>query len=151
MWNQNGSVIPFYIEVQDSEQWALEFIDVYYRTFMSQYLSFKTRTILDFENRPWNFLRLLEMAKELNDKNALKDINYFQDYLEKEQIGQAINWAFSAPGVFAGKENVFFLIMIDEIQYMTEYVFHDKDCKASARRLPGAYHGQKRKSRYKAH
>jgi hypothetical protein len=141
LWNQNGSVIPFYLEVQDSEQWVLEFIDVYYRTFMSQYLSFKTRTVLDFENRPWNFLILLEMAKELNDKNALKDINYFQEYLEKEQIGQAINWAFSAPGVFAGKENVFFLVMIDEIQYMTEYVFYDKERKIKARRLPGAYHG----------
>jgi len=31
--------------------------------------------------------------------------------------------------------------MIDEIQYMTEYLFRDKDYKVLAYHLPGAYHG----------
>jgi hypothetical protein len=52
-----------------------------------------------------------------------------------------MNWAFSAPENFAITENVFFLVMIDEIQYMTEYLFRDKDYKVFAHRLPGAYHG----------
>ncbi len=141
LWNQNGLVIPFYFEVQDCRQWLLEFSDIYYRTFMSQFLSFKTRTILDNENRPWNFAVLREMASEINNDNVCKDMDGFRDCLDKEQIGQAMNWAFSAPGVLAGRENVFFLVMIDEIQYMTKYIFRDKDYKVLADRLPGAYHG----------
>ena len=52
-----------------------------------------------------------------------------------------MNWAFSAPEVFAGKENVFFLVMIDEIQYMTQYIYYDKAHEVKAHHLPGAYHG----------
>jgi len=141
LWNQNGKVIPFYFEVQDYRQWLLEFSDAYYRTFMSQFLSFKTRTVLDYGNCPWNFAELRKMAKAINNNNALKNMDGFQDYLHKEQVDQAMNWAFSAPSVFAGKENVFFLVMIDEIQYMTDYIFRDKDYKVLAHRLPGAYHG----------
>ncbi|TGN99599.1 hypothetical protein PN36_35610, partial [Candidatus Thiomargarita nelsonii] len=52
LWTQNGRVIPFYFEVRDYQQWLLEFSDAYYRTFMSQFLSFKTRTVLSPNNRP---------------------------------------------------------------------------------------------------
>jgi len=33
------------------------------------------------------------------------------------------------------------MVMIDEIQFMTKYIFYDKERKVRARRLPGAYHG----------
>jgi len=141
LWNQNCRVIPFYFEVRDYRQWLLEFSDAYYRTFMSQFLSFKTRTVLDYENCPWSFAELRNMAKAINNNNALKSMDEFQNYLDKEQIDNAMNLAFSAPGVFAGKENVFFLVMIDEIQYMTKYIYYDKAHQVPAPNLPGAYHG----------
>lgn len=141
LWNQNGSVIPFYLEVQDSEQWLLEFADVYYRTFISQYLSFKTRNPLAFDNQPWEMAELIEMAKEISNLNVRKNIEAFQDYFQAERAEAAFNWAIGTPSRLAGLENVFFLIMIDEIQYLTEYIFRDKDCKVQVRRLPGAYHG----------
>jgi hypothetical protein len=81
------------------------------------------------------------MAKAINNNNVLKDIDEFQYYLDKEQVDQAMNWAFSAPAVLAGKENVFFLVMIDEIQYMTRYIYYDKAHQVQAYNLPGAYHG----------
>jgi len=141
LWNENGVVIPFYFEVRDINRWLLSFADIYYRTFMSQFLSFKTRTVLDNENCPWDFAELIKMAKAINNNNALKNMDVFQNCLDKEQIDQAIDFAFSAPGVLAGKENVFFLVMIDEIQYMTEYLYHDKAQQVKAYNLPGAYHG----------
>jgi len=141
LWNQNGRVIPFYFEVRDYEQWLLEFSDAYYRTFMSQYLSFKTRTVLSPNNRPWDFVRLINMASEIGDNEVLRDIDSFQNYLKGEQIDNAMNWAFSAPENFAMKENVFFLVMIDEIQYMTQYIYYDKAQQVKAHHLPGAYHG----------
>lgn len=141
LWNQNGQVIPFYFEVLEDEQWLLNFADAYYRTFISQYLSFKTRRVLAIENRPWDFTELFKMAQEIDDKNALKDMESFQRYLEAKQEHQAMRWAFGAPAVFTGLENVFFLVMIDEIQFMTKSIFHDKEHQVPGHRLPGAYHG----------
>ncbi|MCP4695669.1 MAG: hypothetical protein GY862_02300, partial [Gammaproteobacteria bacterium] len=141
LWNQNGAVIPFYFETQDRDQWLLEFVDAYYRTFASQYLSFKTRTILDQNNRPWKFAVLRDMAKEIKDEKLLKDMDFFQEDLEAERAGQALDWAFSAPGSLAGANNTFALVMIDEIQYMTKHVFWDKAHQVKAYNLPGGYHG----------
>lgn len=141
LWNEQGKVIPFYFEVQDYDQWLLEFADVYYRSFLSQYLSFKSRTILSANNRPLDFDSLIEMTQTLGDSFALKDIYSFQKAWQAEHVDQSMNWAFSAPGVFAGQENVFVLVMIDEIQYMTKHIFYDKEHKVQAHNLPGAYHG----------
>ena len=141
LWNQHGKVIPFYFEVLDYNQWLLDFAADYYLTFMSQYLSFKTRTVLPTGNQPWEFFELIEMAKQIGDNHALKSLNFFQEHLEKEHVHNVMMLAFGAPANFAGLENVSILVMIDEIQYMTKYVFYDKNQEKVAYNLPGAYHG----------
>jgi len=141
LWNQNGKVIPFYFEVLDQDQWLLDFANDYYRTFMSQYLSFKTRRVLAIENQPCDFAELTKMALDIDDKHALKDMESFQRYLDAKQKHQAMRWAFGAPAVFTGLENIFVLVMIDEFQFMTKYIFHDQEYKILAHNLPGAYHG----------
>jgi len=141
LWNQNGVVIPFYFEVLDQEQWLLDFAEDYYRTFISQYLSFKTRRVLAPENQPWDFTELISMAKKIGDENVLKDMESFQRYLDAKQEHQAMKWAFGAPAVFTGFSNNFVLVMIDEIQFMTQGIFQDKERQVPAHRLPSAYHG----------
>jgi hypothetical protein len=140
LWNQHGQVIPLYFEVQDNDQWELDFAEDYFRTFMSQYLSFKTRTVLSLNNKPWQFHELIEMATEMGDENVLRHIDFFREDLEKERVGQAINLAFHVPSIIAGPET-FVLVMIDEIQYMTKHIFYDKNKEKVAYNLPGAYHG----------
>jgi len=90
LWNQNGKVIPFYFEVLDQDQWLLDFANDYYRTFMSQYLSFKTRRVLAIENQPWDFAELTKMALDIDDKHAQKDMESFQRYLDAKQKHQAM-------------------------------------------------------------
>ena len=141
LWNENGIVIPFYFEVQDHDQWLLDFAADYYRTFMSQYLSFKTRTVLPVKEPPWKFAELIQMATDLGDEYARKDIESFLDDFEAQRVHQTMKWAFGAPANLAQLENVFFLVMIDEIQFMTKYIFRDQDCNILAHNLPGAYHG----------
>lgn len=38
-------------------------------------------------------------------------------------------------------EKIFILVMIDEIQYTTEYFYRDRDCTHPIPSLPGAHHG----------
>ncbi|MCP4106266.1 MAG: hypothetical protein GY749_12120 [Desulfobacteraceae bacterium] len=141
LWNMHGRVIPFYIEIQQTDRWLLDFADDYFRTFLSQYLSFLTRTRLNPDNTPWDMDELERMAENIGNENILKGIRSFQMYYEAERVDNTMTHAFGAPVRFAGHDNVFFLVMIDEIQYMTEHIFWDKEHKVKASSLPGAYHG----------
>lgn len=141
LWNRNGRIIPFYFEVLDFDRWLLDFSDDYFRTFLSQYLSFKTRTLLPADNSPRKMAELKDIGKTIGNRNVLRNIETFQEYYEAEKVDNAMNWAFGAPTRVAGEENVFFLVMIDEIQFMTKYIFRDRDYKVRAHNLPGAFHG----------
>ncbi|MDM8522023.1 hypothetical protein QUF80_01525, partial [Desulfococcaceae bacterium HSG8] len=141
LWNRNSSVVPFYFEVQDQDTWLLHFSDDYIRTFLSQYLSFLTRTPFAQNNEPWEWSILTDMAGETGSENILRRIGSFRNYFEKENEHQAMKLAFGSPSWFAGYDNRFFLVMIDEIQYMTEYIYKDKEETVQAANLPGAFHG----------
>jgi hypothetical protein len=141
LWNRNGRIIPFYFEVLDFDRWLLDFSDDYFRTFLSQYLSFKTRTLLPADNSPRKMAELKDISKTIGNQNVLRNIETFQEYYEAGKVDNAMNWAFGAPTRFAGEENVFFLVMIDEIQFMTKYIFRDRDYNVRAHNLPGAFHG----------
>ncbi|MCP4153191.1 MAG: hypothetical protein GY757_36005, partial [bacterium] len=141
LWNRNGRVIPFYFEVLDQDQWLLDFCDKYYRTFLTQYLSFKNRTPLDKKNKPRKWSELNEIIRLLGNKNILREADNFQEDIEKEAVHNAMMAAFSAPAEFSGYDDVFFVVMIDEIQYMTKYIFRDKECTNVFRNLPGGFHG----------
>jgi hypothetical protein len=100
LWNQHDKVIPLYLELQDRDLWELDFSEEYYRTFLSQYLSFKTRTVLGINNQPWKFHELIEMAKEIGNDKVIRHIDFFREELEKERVGQAMNTAFDVPSIF---------------------------------------------------
>jgi hypothetical protein len=141
LWNQNCLVIPLYLEIEDEDQWLLDFSDTYYRTFLSQYLSFKSRRVLASDNNPWEFSELFDMAKELGFEKVLRNMDLFQEHLDAERVAQAKKMAFATPAFIADIEKAFCLVMIDEIQFMTKYIFRDQDCKILAHNLPGGYHG----------
>ncbi len=141
LWNLDGNVIPFYVEVLDQDQWLLEFSDEYFRTFLSQYLSFKTRTPLGKENIPWKWDVLHDMVRQLGNEKVLKAAESFHEDVEKEDEHNAMRSAFSAPSRFTGYDDVSFVVMIDEIQYMTQHIFYDRERNIRAHNLPGAFHG----------
>jgi len=74
-------------------------------------------------------------------KILIYNLNLFISYIDKEDAYNAKELAFGAPAGFVGYTGKFFLVMIDEIQYMTEYIYKDKEETIKAHNLPGAYHG----------
>ena len=141
LWNRDSNVIPFYFEVQDQNRWLLHFSEDYFRTFLSQYLSFLTRTPLPWDSVLWDWDMLEGMARETDNTHILGRIETFRNYFEKENEHQTMNLAFGSPAYFAGCDRKFFVVMIDEIQYMTEYIYYDKARSVQAVNLPGAFHG----------
>ncbi|MCP4349915.1 MAG: hypothetical protein GY795_30915, partial [Desulfobacterales bacterium] len=141
LWNRNDKVIPFYFEVLQQDQWLLNFSDEYFRTFLSQYVSFKTRIPLAKENKPWNWDALHDMVTQIGNDKILRATEDFYKYLEKEDEHNTMRSAFGSPAEFTGYDEVFFVVMIDEIQYMTKHIYRDKDCEILFRNLPGGFHG----------
>ncbi len=140
LWNKHGPVIPLYFEVLRFDQWLLDFSDAYYRTFLSQYLSFQTRTVLQQDNKPWEFTELEQMGRDIGNDNVLRNIETFRENLEAEKVENTRSRAFHTPGWFAGMDKASCLVMIDEMQYMTEYIYRDRECTLPIKTLPGAYH-----------
>jgi hypothetical protein len=141
LWNQNGRIVPFYFEVRDQNRWLLHFADEYLRTFLTQYLSFLTRTPLPLNNEIYKWNVLEQKAREINNDNILERIDTFYECFEKENEDGAINVAVGSPYWFSGQDKYNFVIMIDEIQYMTQYIFQDKQHKVRIYNLPGIFHG----------
>jgi len=141
LWNQNGQIIPFYFEVRDKDMWLLKFAESYFYTFLSQFFSFVFRKPLPLHASYWDRKQLVEMAKEYGNKEILRQLDVFQSYVQDESEEHAIELAFCAPAGFVGYTGYYFLVIIDEIQYMTEYIYDDKEKKRKAYNLPGAFHG----------
>ncbi|MCP4113686.1 MAG: hypothetical protein GY749_50530 [Desulfobacteraceae bacterium] len=141
LWNQNGKVIPFYFEVPDQDQWLLDFCDKYYRTFITQYFSFLTRTPLDKRNTPGDWDELEETSGKIGNMSVIKELTKFKKYVQQEKVHDAMMTAFAAPAEFTGYDDVFFVVMIDEIQYMTRHIYYDRERTICEHNLPGAFHG----------
>ncbi len=141
LWNRNGKVVPFYFEMQDQDVWILNFSDLYYRTFLSHLFSFLERTPLELDNKPWNWGALERMGRRVENDKIMEGMDEFRDYLDTENSHNAMMFAFGAPARHCAYTGLFFLVMIDEIQYMTEYIYKDKEETVQAVNLPGAFHG----------
>jgi len=140
LWNQNGKVVPIYIEIPDEDLWLHDFVSKYYLIFASQYISFLSRTVLPEAQRHWTIPELEQKAHDLNAKTLLKELKYVQQYYRDGTTLFVKDLAFGAPARFAS-EGHFYLVMIDEIQFMTKHIFLDKAHQNVHKTLPGAYHG----------
>jgi len=142
LWNQKEQgIVPFYIEVKDQNKWLLHFADDYIRTCLTQYLSFLTRSLLPYQREKWDWDILENKAKQINNNSIIERIHLFQKYYIKKNEDEAFNIAVGTPYWFYEKDGYHFVIMIDEIQYMTKYIFQDKHHKVKAYNLPGIFHG----------
>jgi len=141
LWIKNGQVVPFYFEVLDQDIWLLKFAKSYFYTFLTQYFSFTLRIPLPLNNLHWDWDDLVILAKKQGNKDVIHQMEVFKSYENKELAEEAISFAFGAPAGFVGYTGKFFVVMIDEIQYMTEHIYKDKDETIKAKTLPGAFHG----------
>ncbi|MCP4112504.1 MAG: hypothetical protein GY749_44430 [Desulfobacteraceae bacterium] len=140
LWSENGAVIPFYYSIPEVKTWYPELAVKYYRAFASQYISF-----LERDESLVNKLLTLEKIKEYGEK---KSINVFADdvdaILQFKKDGyyyQMWDTAYSAPIRFASLFDRRILVIIDEFQNITQYIYYDRECKSGPNEtLAGSFH-----------
>ncbi len=140
LWSANGAVIPFYFDFAESKIWYPDLAIDYYRAFASQYISFIER-----DNKLVQERLSLKQIREYGIKKSYQllvdDIDSM--LFDKENLLYDSMWktACSAPHRFANFYYQRFLVILDEFQNITQYVYRDEQCKGEPdETLAGSYH-----------
>jgi hypothetical protein len=142
LWHENGVVIPFYFEFGENKIWYPDLAIDYYCTFASHYISFMERNELLLGEQ----LSLQEIRKygvEKLMKSFVADVDFL---LENKEIGGShdLIWkrAYSAPHRYAERYDCRFLVILDEFQNITQYIYRDEKCEGEPdETLAGSFHG----------
>ena len=137
LWSANGQIIPFYFSVPETKIWYPDFAVSYYRAFASQYISF-------LEREPEWVMHPLSLEK-IKGYGLSKSISLLVDDIELllKRDNHAAMWetAYSAPHRFAGIYNQRILVIIDEFQYLTQFVYPDQHFQTPViESMPGSFH-----------
>jgi len=140
IWSENGLIIPFYLNIQEVKMWFPDFAIKYYQTFASHCISF-------LERDPKPIMNELEL-EEIKDYGQSRQIDMFvkdiDAILKYEKKGShTLLWdrVYRAPERFAKLYDRRVLVMIDELQNITQYIYPDKERKTEPdRTMAGSFH-----------
>ncbi|MCP4755920.1 MAG: hypothetical protein GY866_34095, partial [Proteobacteria bacterium] len=141
LWSDNGPVIPFYLDIPESKIWYPTFAIDYYCAFASQYISF-----LERDEKLVRKSLSLEEIREYGVSKSIKPFVSDVDLLFQERKAGGLHdlmWktAYTAPHVFASLYDVRFLVLIDEFQNITNYVYRDEQCEGKPdETMAGSFH-----------
>ncbi|MCP4107865.1 MAG: hypothetical protein GY749_20360 [Desulfobacteraceae bacterium] len=141
LWTENGDIIPFYFDIAENNIWYPNFAIKYYRAFASQYISFLERDE-NLVNRHLSLEEIREYGLKKSIKPLADDVTLL---LQEKEVGglHGSMWdtACSAPHVFASVFNKRFLVMLDEFQNVSQYIYPDPLFQTSPiKSLPGSFH-----------
>ncbi|KPA11248.1 hypothetical protein MHK_008559 [Candidatus Magnetomorum sp. HK-1] len=140
LWHENGQVIPIFFSISDTKIWLRDFAIEYFKIFASQYISFLERAP-ELIQDPLEMKEIEEYGRKNSNHSLVKHVCGILEDEVKDRLDSIWLRACSAPRTFASVFDIRFLIMIDEFQFLSEYIYRDKGCtEHPATTLPGSYH-----------
>ena len=141
MWHENGKVIPIFFEISEEKKWLPDFAVEYFCTFASQYISFLERESY-IVSKPMTLEQIREYGVSKSHKYLANDVDSIQRNRDRSSYGLMWKTAYTAPESYAAVFDARFLVIIDEFQNITEYIYRDKACEtAKDETLAGSFHG----------
>ena len=141
LWTENKQVIPFYFDFGENKMWYPNLAIDYYCAFASQYISFITRNP-KLVKHPLS----LEEIREFGVSNSITHLVQNVDFLVQNKGVEGsydLMWktACHAPHRFADLYDQRILVILDEFQNITKYIYRDEKCKEQPdETLAGSYH-----------
>ncbi|KPA10603.1 hypothetical protein MHK_009190 [Candidatus Magnetomorum sp. HK-1] len=138
LWSENGPVIPIFYSISDAITWLPDFAITYFQIFASQYISFLERNpdllqyVMDIEE-------IITYGKQKSNKMLVHQAKSILEHESKKRFSAMWFKACSSPHTFANIYNIRFLVIIDEFQYLSKYIY-DPFTKEAIESLPGSYH-----------
>ncbi|MEN8215155.1 MAG: hypothetical protein ABFS56_02005, partial [Pseudomonadota bacterium] len=122
LWSENGAIIPFYFDFSEKEIWYPDFAIKYYCTFASQYISFIERNE-DWVNQPLTLKEIREYGLAKSNQRLVDDVDSLFENKELGLHDSMWDTAYSAPHRFAAIFDTRFLVILDEFQNITQYIY----------------------------
>ncbi|MBF0121627.1 MAG: hypothetical protein HQK79_22575 [Desulfobacterales bacterium] len=139
LWSENGVIIPFYFAFTEDKVWYPDLAIEYYKAFASQYISF-----LERDQRLVKESLSLDEIKQYGITKSIKPFISNVDSLIQDRTSGShdLMWrnAVSAPDRFAAYFNKRILVILDEFQYVSQYVYLDQSHQIQEKTLPGSWH-----------
>ncbi len=140
LWSENGQVIPFYINIQERNIWLPDFAVNYYRTFVSQYISFLERD-KKIVSLPLTLSQIRQYGISKSIEPFVTDTDLLIEDEAKGRHDSLWQTASSSPKRYAEAFDLRFLVIMDEFQNTGEYVYRDQECRTGQdKTIPGTWH-----------
>jgi len=141
LWSEpNRGVIPFYFDIAENKAWYPDFAVDYYRTFASQYISFIQRDE-QLVNQPLTLEEIRDYGLANSNKRLVSDVNSLLKDKEMGLHDSMWKTAYSAPHRFAALFETRFLVILDEFQNITQYIYPDQQYQTRPiETLAGSFH-----------
>jgi hypothetical protein len=135
-------VIPFYYEIIEGKQWAIDFCQSFFTSFMYQYIAYKTRKKAYVNSSFYQYHDLNDLKKVCKKEGFdtfIPMINDLEIGIRNESIDSVWNQVRDTPRVIAFYNNEHILQIIDEFQYLNSEIYWDKDKKNRANDFAAGY------------
>ena len=140
LWSDNEMIVPFYFSIPETGKWFPEFSIDYYCAFVSQYISFLERDPAPIV-KPFTLAQIREYGVRNNFDMLVDDVDSIEDDRDKRYYSLMWKTAYTAPERFAYIYHRRVLVIIDEFQNITQYIYRDEACeKAPDKTLAGSFH-----------
>jgi len=140
IWSANSMTIPFYFNIQEVKVWFPDFAIEYYETFASHCISFLERDpapLLDI----WELDEIKDYGKSNNIEMFVRDVDAIYKNFDRKSYSLLWGRVYRAPERFAKLYDRRVLVMIDELQNITQYVYPDKECITKPNKsMAGSFH-----------
>ena len=141
LWNENGKVIPFFFEISEEKKWFPNFAAGYYRSFASQYISFLERQG-SFVRTPLSLEEIRAYGEGHQLDLLVRDVDTILNNKVNKDDDLIWQTAYTAPERMAAEYDQRFLVIIDEFQNITNYIYPDKEKQTRPdETLAGSFHG----------
>jgi hypothetical protein len=133
-------VIPFYLDIAENEMWYPDFAVYYYCRFVSQYISFLERDEL-LVNKSLTLEQIREYGQAKSNSFLVDEVDVLFQHQKMGFYDSLWQTVCSAPHRFAAVLNTRFLVILDEFQNITQYIYRDEKCEGKPNEtLAGSFH-----------
>ncbi len=130
VFDQNDKVIPFYYEVKEAKQWAVEFCLDFFLSFVYQYIAFRSRNPMYLsDDMPKNVPDAIEIAQREGFDFLERPIKAMQGFVEWESVDLFWTSVRDFPRGLAQRDDMRVVQIIDEFQFLNRKICRDKDTK----------------------
>lgn len=128
-FDKNMGVIPFYYEIKEGKQWAVDFCQDFFLTFILQYIAYKTRNV-DYIRLSQRKRKTFSDAYEIVEKEGLeyllKEIEGVVRLAEEEREWLLWGAVRDLPWQLAHQQGESIVQIIDEFQFLNSEIYRDE-------------------------